>query len=247
MTTDELKEKTEKAVETSKAVAVKSKAQVITEMVLAQNDKLSDVLQSSLTPERFTRMVMNAFNTTPKLVECSQASLVSSMMNAAALGLEPNTPMAYAYLIPYGKRCQFIIGYKGLLELVRRSGKVRDVAAQPVHANDLFEYEYGSNAQLKHKPAMGDRGDLQCFYAYARLHDGGFAFEVMTVEEVNAIRDRGNQRGDSPWTTDYVAMGCKTVLRKLTKLLPMSLEASEIVAREDEIIAEPTEEVPHDE
>lgn len=229
--TQDLKAKVADAVGKSQAVAVKTRADEVTHFVTTTlRPALSDVLQKAVTPERFARIVLGAFRTTPKLMECSMQSLGSALLNAAALGLEPNSPLGHAYLIPYKDQCQFIIGYKGLLDLARRSGRIVEVTAQVVREGDVFEYEFGTSRVLRHKPAKEGRGAVEFVYAYAHLTDGGFAFEVMNVEDVEAIRKRGNSRGRSPWDTDWEAMAKKTVLRRLCKLLPQSTELSHAVA-----------------
>ena len=136
----------------------------IADMIKAMEPEIKRALPSVITPERFTRMALSAVNTTPKLAECSQMSFLGALMNAAQLGLEPNTPLGQAYLIPYRNKgkleCQFQIGYKGLLDLVYRNPDIQTVQAQCVYENDKFEYEFGLEPKLVHKPAIGDRGDM---------------------------------------------------------------------------------------
>lgn len=101
------------------------KSMSIAEMIKVMEPEIKRALPEVITPERFTRMALSALNTTPKLAECSHMSFLSALMNAAQLGLEPNTPLGQAYLIPYknksGLECQFQIGYKGLLDLAYRN------------------------------------------------------------------------------------------------------------------------------
>ena len=94
-------------------------------------------------------------------------------MQAAQLGVEPNTPIGQAYLIPYGNQVQFQLGYKGLIDLAYRSGEVQSIQAHEVHENDTFEYELGLNPKLKHVPAMKDRGPVILYYAVIKLKNGG--------------------------------------------------------------------------
>ena len=115
-------------------------------------------------PGAFIRLTLTAFSKTPKLYECTQASLLGALLMAAQLGMEPNSPLGQAYLIPYYNRdkaayeCQFQLGYKGMINLAYRSGKVTDIAAYEVRANDRFDYELGLESKLYHKPALRDRG-----------------------------------------------------------------------------------------
>ncbi len=140
-----------------------------------------------LTPERFSRMVLTAITKTPKLGECTPQSFIGSMLTAAQLGLEPNTPLGQAYLIPYGNSCQFQIGYKGLLELAHRSGEIKTLEARCVYENDEFNIEYGLNPNLIHKPTFVNRGELIGVYAVYHTVNGGYAFEFMSVEDINFL------------------------------------------------------------
>ena len=87
-------------------------------------------LPAVMTPERFTRITLSALSTSPKLQSCTPPSFLGAMMTAAQLGVEPNTPLGQAYLIPYWSKkvganeCQFQLGYKGLIDLAYRSGDV---------------------------------------------------------------------------------------------------------------------------
>ena len=164
----------------------------IAELIKAMEPEIKKALPKVITVERFTRMALSALNTTPKLKECTQISFLSALINAAQLGLEPNTPLGQAYLIPYKNKgvmeCQFQIGYKGLLDLAYRSPQIQTVQAHCVYANDNFSYELGLNPQLIHKPTMGERGELRCFYSLFKTTNGGYGFEVMSK---TAIEEHG--------------------------------------------------------
>ncbi len=243
----DVKAQAEQALAQSQAVAVKTRAEEIKDFMLAQRPAFEDVLMKTISPERFTRIALSAFRNTPELMECSKASLLSALMNSAALGLEPNTPLGLAYLIPFnsrdGKQVQFIIGYKGLIVLARRSGQIVTIHADVVRENDEYQAWHGSDAHLRHVPyRKGERGEIVTFYAYAKLKDGGFQFVEMTPDDVEAIRARSKAGSFGPWKTDYEAMALKTVLRKLCKLLPHS-DALAHALNADEPEAEPLEEV----
>ncbi|MCA8481751.1 recombinase RecT, partial [Burkholderia multivorans] len=168
------------------------------------------------------------------------------------LGLEPNTPLGHAYLIPFEKKkkvggewvtekveTQIVIGYKGLIDLARRSGQVVSIAAHAVHEHDHFDYAFGLNEKLEHKPAMSARGRVIAFYAVAKLVGGGHAFEVMSAEQVNEIRDASQNykfardKEKTVWGQHYEEMGRKTVLRRLFKYLPVSIELASAAALDD--------------
>jgi recombination protein RecT len=190
--------------------------------------EIKKALPSVITPERFTRMVLSALSTTPKLAECTPKSFLGAMMSAAQLGLEPNTPLGQAYLIPYKNKgtleAQFQIGYKGLIDLAYRSGQVKTIYAEEVCENDEFEYELGLNPKLVHKPAVKDRGDVIYYYAVFKLVNGGEGFSVMSMDDVKKHMNRFSkaaQAGFSPWQTNFDEMAKKTVLKKALKLAPM--------------------------
>lgn len=191
--------------------------------------------ENTMTAERFKRIVLSALSKTPKLAECSATSFMAAMMSAAQLGLEPNTPLGHAFLVPYRNHgvmeCQFQIGYKGLLDLAYRSGEVVLVQAHEVCENDQFEYSLGLNPDLRHVPATGDRGAPTHFYAVWKGKNGGFGFEVMTREEVDAHARRFSKAyEDGPWKTNFAEMAKKTVLKKALKYAPMKTEFSSALA-----------------
>lgn len=157
-------------------------------------------------------------------------------MNAAQLGLEPNTPLGQAYLIPYGNQCQFQIGYKGLLDLAYRSGEVKMIDAQTVYENDEFEYELGLDPKLKHVPAMKDRGNPIYFYAVVKLVNGGYNFQVMSIDDVKAHGKKYSKTfNNGPWQTNFEEMAKKTVLKKALKYAPLKTEFVRQVSEDESI------------
>ena len=205
--------------------------------------QIAKALPSVITPERFTRIVTTALSTNPKLAECTPQSFLGAMMTSAQLGMEVNTPLGQAYLIPRWNskkqcnECQFQLGYKGLIDLAYRSGEVSTVSAQVVYANDEFEYELGLNPALKHKPAYDDRGEPTYVYATFRTKDGGYGFECMSVAE---IRKHAQQFSDaykrgytSPWVTNFEEMAKKTVLKRVLKYAPLQTDFVRQMAADD--------------
>ncbi len=177
---------------------VQTKVHSIKDLIRSMEPQIKAALPSILTPERFTRMVLTALSSNPKLQECSPQSFLGAMMQAAQLGVEPNTPLGQAYLIPYRNHgileCQFQLGYKGLIDLAYRSGSIRDISAHVVYSGDGFEFEYGFEPKLIHKPAMTDRGTPIAYYAVYHTKDGGGNFVVMSQEDIE-IRGDGQENG----------------------------------------------------
>lgn len=202
---------------------------------------IKDVLPKHLDAERLSRIAMNVIRTNPKLLECDTASLMGAVLESAKLGVEPGL-LGQAYILPYTNykkktvEAQFILGYKGLLDLVRRSGHVSTISAQTVYQNDTFEYEYGLNDNLVHKPAPfgTDRGEPVGYYAVAKMKDGGYNFLVMSKQDVEKHRDTFSKaKSYGPWVDHFDAMARKTVLRQLINYLPISVEQLSGVAADE--------------
>lgn len=200
--------------------------------------EIARCLPSHLTPDRMARIAMTELRKTPKLQECDPMSFIAAIMQASQLGLEPGI-MGSCYLIPFfnsklGKfECTFMPGYRGFLDLARRSGQIKSLVARAVYENDVFEYEYGLEERVTHKPAMDERGELKAVYAVALLKDGGHQFEVMSKREIEAVRQKSQGKNAGPWTEYYDEMARKTVVRKLFKWLPCSVEMQKAVSLDE--------------
>lgn len=203
---------------------------------------IAAALPSVLTPERFTRMVLSAVSSNPTLASTTPPSFLGAMMTAAQLGLEPNTPLGQAYLIPFRNNkkgvmeCQFQLGYKGLIDLAYRSGQISSIQAQVVYENDDFEYSFGLEPTLKHVPAKSDRGAPAFVYAVFRTKDGGFGFEVMSMDDVRAHARRYSKAYSSgPWQTNFEEMAKKTVLKRVLKYAPLKSDFLRGVAQDETV------------
>jgi recombination protein RecT len=203
--------------------------------------EIARALPKHLDPDRIARIALTVFRTTPALHKCKPVSVLAAVIQASQLGLEIGQN-GEAHLVPFKDECQMIPGYLGLIKLARNSGMVKDVYAHEVYENDHFALRLGLDRHLEHEPltARGgfpasakERGAVVGFYAVAVFKDGSNTFVAMGVDEINQIRDasRGYQASkrfgkQSPWDTDYVPMGKKTVIRALCKMLPKSSEMS---------------------
>ena len=242
---------TSNAIQTATANAqVAKKNKTIQDYIKIMEPEIKKALPSVLTPERFTRMVLSALSSNPKLKECTPQSFLGAMMQAAQTGLEPNTPLGQAYLIPYNNRgkleCQFQLGYKGLIDLAYRSGDVEVVQAQVVYANDKFECEFGLDPKLVHVPADGDRGAPVKVYAMFRTKNGGYGFDVMSIDDVKAHAKKYSQSFSSsysPWSTNFEEMAKKTVLKRVLKYAPLKSDFVRGVAADETIKTEISEDM----
>lgn len=210
--------------------------------IKSMEGEIKKALPSVITPERFTRIVLSAISVNPKLGSCTPASFLGAMMTSAQLGLEVNTPLGQAYVLPYLNKgvleAQFQLGYKGLIDLAYRSGDVEVIQAHVVYENDEFECEYGLDPKLTHKPADADRGEPIKVYAVFKTKSGGFGFEVMSMEDVkkHAAKYSKSYGGSySPWKTNFEEMAKKTVLKRVLKYAPLKSDFVR-AAVQDEVI-----------
>lgn len=207
--------------------------QLLTKMA----NEIKSALPSMVTSERFQRVALSAFSNNQKLQQCDPMSFISAMMESAQLGLEPNTPLGQAYLIPYGNKVQFIVGYKGLLELAQRSGKIKTLYAHEVRENDEFDIDYGLEQKLTHKPNLkSDRGEVIGYYAVYHLDNGGYSFNFMTKREILDHAQKFSKTfKNGPWQTDFDAMAKKTVIKQLLKYAPLSIELQKAMAGDETV------------
>lgn len=220
-------------------VSVKEKAITLKNILEERRLELRAALPKHLTAERIMRLTMTAVAKNPTLLGCTASSIYSAVLQCAQLGLEPDL-LGQAYLVPYRNNkkgtseCQLIPGYQGLLSLARRSGEIASIEARVVRAGDIFDYEYGLNQKLVHKPEPAAKGELSHVYAIARFKHGGEPqWTVMTRDEIAKHRARSRAGNSGPWVTDFEAMCLKTVLRVLSKLLPSSVELKTAVALDE--------------
>jgi recombination protein RecT len=196
-------------------------------------DEIAKALPKHCTPDRFLRVALTALLKTPKLADCTPASVCNALLSLSQFGLEPDGRRAH--LIPYGNQCTLIVDWKGLAELILRSGLVSYLHASEVCENDLFDYDLGE--VKKHtvdfkKP----RGKVYAFYSLCKFRDGTAKADVMTLDEVKAIQARSKAGRSGPWITDFNEMGKKTVFRRLSKWLPLSPEIRAAVEVDDDVI-----------
>lgn len=240
----------------------KKSPQTIKDWIKVMEPEIKKALPSVITPERFTRMALTAISVNPKLAECTPQSFMGALMNAAQLGLEPNTPLGQAYLIPFENKrqvngkwtkvpeVQFQIGYKGLIDLAHRSGEFLSIQAHEVYENDDFDYEYGLDPKLYHKPSMTNRGNVICYYAIYKLKNGGNGFEVMSKEDIAEHAKKYSQSFNSnysPWTKNFDEMAKKTILKKVLKYAPIKTDFQRNIAEDSTIktdISEDMSDVP---
>jgi recombination protein RecT len=209
--------------------------------------QLKVALPRHMTAERMARIATTEMRKVPKLAQCDPMSFLGAVIQCAQLGLEPGNALGHAYILPFDKRekvggqwkvtrteAQVIIGYRGMIDLARRSGQIVSIDARAVYEGDKFDCVLGLDAKLNHEPDWQNPNRskpelLKFVYAVAKLKDGGIQFDVMSRAEVDGIRARSKSADNGPWVTDYPAMAIKTVVRRLFKFLPVSIEMQRAV------------------
>lgn len=195
-------------------------------------------LPKCLTADRLTRIVTTECRKTPALLNCNQESFLGAILQCAQLGLEPGGALGHCYLLPFGNgkakdgrpNAQLIIGYRGMIDLARRSGQIVSLSAYVVRDGDEFDYELGLHPNIKHRPSHSAKpGAMTYVYAVANLKDGGVQFEVMSRAEIESVRQQSKAGNNGPWVNHFDEMAKKTVIRRLFKMLPVSIEIARAV------------------
>lgn len=218
---------------------VENPAKALQALLESRRDSIAAVLPKHLDADRLLKIALVAVSKNDLLLKCSQTSILQSVMTAAQLGLDCGGALGSAYLVPFyekkkgGYECQLVIGYRGLIDLARRSGQIVSIEARIVYENDTFDLDYSiEGAKLVHKPCLdGEPGQMRLVYAVGTLKDGGHQFELMTKAQIEKIRmiSQTGQKGFGPWKDHYDEMARKTVVKRLAKYLPISVELADAI------------------
>lgn len=221
------------------------------ELMEIHRDQMFHALPAHMQVDRVMGVALTAMTKNPKLLECTQVSVISTILTCCQLGLMMDGILGEAFMVPFKNNqrntteCQLIIGYKGLTTLAFRSGMVSSVKAIPVFGagqedGDVFDYDMGLNEKLEHKRSgLSDPNRITHFYAIVGFLNGGKSFHVMTRKEVEDIRDNApnwkfaKDKKKTIWYNYFASMGMKTCLRALFKFVPLSTELSRAVAMDE--------------
>ncbi len=198
-------------------------------------EMLSETAAKYMTPERLLRVCILAASRQPpagsgkpSLFNCTMESMLGAMMKASEWGLEPNG--YHAHIVPYGTDATLMLDYKGLVELLYRSGRIRRIEAQVVREKDAFTFRLGAAPQVEFSRLLtGDRGAVIGAYCLIEQSNGSLAAEYMDLGEIEAVRARSKTSKNGPWVTDWDMMARKTVLRRATKYLPLTPEIATVI------------------
>lgn len=220
-------------------------ALTIFEQISRQQDAVAMALPAGMDAERFVRMVLTEVRRTPKLGQCDPATLLGAMMLSAQTGLEPGGPLGQAFLIPRwsSKRkvleCQFQIGYKGFVQLAARSGVT--VTARTVREGDQFDWRYGTDEYVHHRPVLDSEGKSIAWYAIGQFADGRKPVFVVIDRNVTEAAKNAGAAGDrGPWATHYDQMGEKTAANRLQRWLPLSTDVAMAMAADGAVVSGPS-------
>lgn len=198
----------------------------VAELIQQNMHVFAQVIPSTITPERLTRIAFTTIKTNKNLLECDVPSLLGAIMQCARFGFEPNTT-GECYIIPYNRKAQFQLGYIGHLQLLHRSGMVAGVGATEVCANDERDFSYGPGSRPYVRKADGERGAVVGYFAWIELRTGGYVWQYMTKAEVEQHRKNfSKQPNGNAWKDSFDAMALKTVLIKAMKYAPKSVEVN---------------------
>lgn len=198
----------------------------------AAKGRIHSVLPSHMSAERMIKIALVAATKNPRLLQCTPQSLLTALMNASELGLEPFTGLNQAWIIPYGNEATFMPSARGLCDLARRSGEITSIYSYCVYDRDIFECELGLNPTLKHVPRFDGkpRGNLLLVYAVAKFKDGTSQYEVMTKHDLDKVRACSKNGNSGPWSLWTEEMNRKSCLKKLSKYIPNSVQLSKAIA-----------------
>lgn len=237
-----------------RSLGVSSRLRSVGEFLTLNKGTMLTALPKHITPDRLIRVALNCIRKTPKLLDCTPESLFGAIIEASALGLEPNGVLGHAYLVPYKTECTLIPGYKGLIDLCRRSSTISTLTAEVVYKGDKFAYQLGDDPFIKHIPNDEDvkrhEKPITHVYVVVQLRDGGVQRKVWSRAMVDAHKEqysqgwrwaergdkgKGGGKKDSPWHTNWPAMAKKTLIRDMVNRgeIPVSVEIQNLAMREE--------------
>lgn len=199
-----------------------------------QKKQLAFALPRHMNAERLARIAVTEWNQNENIQKCSLMSFLKCLMISAQLGLEPNV-LGQCYFVPYGSTVNLIVGYRGMIDIAQRSGKIKSIEARVIHENDYCEVNFGTDSGIIHKYDLkSDRGAPVAYYAVAKLAGGGTQFDIMSWQEIEEIR-KEHAKHSKIWEKHFDEMAKKTVIRRIFKYLPVSIEVQKAASLDEAI------------
>ena len=211
------------------------------DLILRSQPAFEMALGSKEMAEHFARVSLTLVNQNPQLANSDGMTLIGALMNAAQLKLYVGSAMGQAYIIPYRNHkrgiieAQFQIGYQGYIDLFYRHQLASELYAEVVYENDTFDMSLGTDRKILHKVAEGDRGKPKGYYAVAKLSTGALNMVYMSIADAQNWRQRYSRAMNSPWDTSFDEMAKKTVIKKVLKYMPKSIEMMRILEADETV------------
>ncbi len=222
---------TAKPKENTQLTKQKAKFNNLRQLLERGKGQLQLAMAKHLDPDRMIRLALTAATRDPKLLDCTQESIALSLLTASQLGIEPNG--RDGHLVPYKTQCQFLPDFKGLIKLAYRNPRVDSFLAFAVRSNDEFEFQYGTDSFIRHRPVLSDRGELVCAYAICKLKDAESQFVVMGKDSI--LKRRAKAMTKNIWDAWPDEMWAKTAVKSLAKFVPLGGEFEMAVDHDNNI------------
>ena len=234
----------QKKLSENKAVVAQKKSAVDVLQSQRFSEQVKKALPKTMNTESFIRSAITEFRLNPTLQQASIASVCGYFLQVAALGLKPATVLGHCYAVPFRNNktgeieAQFILGYRGMLALARRSGEVSSVECNIVHEKDEFKWTWEGDGLVRYLKETNDPdpGPMIAVYCIVRFRDGGYQGIKMSKAKVDSVRRRSKASGNGPWVTDYEEMAKKTCFRNLFKWLPINIDTQELIEKDNTVV-----------
>lgn len=236
------KTETQQSIQKTSKHLSKMTANEVNSMLDGYKDQIKQALPKHITPERLIQTATTMLKDNPKLAQCSKKSFIGAVLQASILGFKPVKALGYCYFVPYKGEIQFQMGYKGYIELARRSNQIKEVYAHCVYKDDFFEYQYGLNQDLQHTPnedVERTPQNITHVYGIAKYHGGGFNMVVLNKKEIEKLRmlspmQKNNPTG--PWKEHYDKMAMAKAIKQLSRFMPLDTDVKEAITSDEQVI-----------
>lgn len=220
--------------------AIQSPAKDVRSLIMSDafQSQIKKAMPEAMSSDVLLRVAVTTIQKTPKLLECSRDSLMQCVLECAQMGLLPDGILGQAYMVPYAKVATLQIGYRGILELARRSNQVKYVVGEAVYDCDQFKIRYAPERTILHVPdedneerGLREEGKylpkgFRGAYGLVRYKDDTIDFEYLPLHKIERIRSmsQAGSKADGPWLQHFEEMAKKTGIRALGKRLPLSAD-----------------------